>query len=240
MLTVDFSNLSIKPGTKILDLGCGEGRHLHNVYLRDSVTAVGLDLDFDSLKKTNETCKKYFPMGNNKDKNWLLLQGRCEILPFKREIFDIVICSEVLEHIENYHGVIKEIWSVLTPNGHLVVSVPRYLPERICWALCDDYKYEKGGHIRIFKVSPLVIEIERLGFKLYKKHHAHGLHSPYWWLKCLNWQKRDTWFPIKLYYKLLVLDIIKKPKFTRFLDKILSPIIGKSVVLYFKKVGKKW
>ncbi len=150
------------------------------------------------------------------------------------------MCSEVLEHIENYHRVIKEIWEILTPNGDLVVSVPRYMPEWICWALCEDYKYEKGGHIRIFKIGPLKIEIERLGFKLYKKHYAHGLHSPYWWLKCLNWGKRDTWLPVKLYHNLLVLDIMKGPRFTRILDKILTPIIGKSVVLYFKKVGKKW
>lgn len=68
MLTVNFSNLNIGPGTKILDLGCGEGRHLHNIYLKESVTAVGLDLDFDALKKTNENCEKYFNLGKNKDK----------------------------------------------------------------------------------------------------------------------------------------------------------------------------
>ncbi len=239
MLTIDLSFLDIREGCIILDLGCGEGRHIHNLYLKKSVLAVGLDIDFKSLKSTSKGCEKYFHLGENRDKNWLMVQGRCEILPFKREIFDIVICSEVLEHIENYHQVIKEIWDILRPDGTMVISVPRYLPERICWALCDEYKYEKGGHIRIFKVSPLILEVERLGFKLIKKHHAHGLHSPYWWLKCLRWEKRDTWYLVKLYHKFLVWDILRAPKITRWLDKILTPIIGKSVVLYFRKVNKK-
>jgi len=240
MLTVDFSTLDIRPGCRVLDLGCGEGRHLHYVYLKKGVLAYGLDLDFNAARKTHENCKKYFPLSKNQNKNWLIAQGRCEFLPFKQESFDYVICSEVLEHIENYHRVIKEIWKILKMGGDLVVSVPRYFPERICWILSQDYKYEKGGHIRIFKETPLKLEIERLGFKFLKKHYAHGLHSPYWWLKCINWRKRDTWLPVKIYHKFLMWDIMKSPRITRWLDKILTPIIGKSVVLYFKKVEKKW
>lgn len=235
MLTIDFSHINIEPGAKILDLGCGEGRHLHNLYLRENIEVIGIDLDFSSLCKTHETCKKFFP--KQRKRNWLIIQGRCEYIPISDSTIDCVICSEVLEHIENYHRVIKEIKRILKPDGKLAVSIPRYMPERICWFLSKEYPMDKGGHIRIFKTSPLILEIERLGFKLYKKHFAHGLHSPYWWLKCFNWEKRDTWLPIRLYHKMLVWDILKRPKLTRVIDRILTPLIGKSVVLYFKKVG---
>ncbi len=240
MLTVDLSSLDIGPGKRVLDLGCGEGRHIHHIYMQKDVLVYGLDLDLDSVKKTHDNCKKYFSLSKSKNENWLIAQGKCEYLPFKRESLDCIICCEVLEHIENYHRAIKEIWWSLKHGGMLVISVPRFLPERICWALADGYKYEKGGHIRIFKESPLKLEVQRLGFKFIKKHYAHGIHSPYWWLKCIKWEKRDTWLPVRLYHRLLVWDIMKSPRLTRSLDKLLTPIIGKSVVLYFKKVDKKW
>ena len=66
-------------------------------------------------------------------------------------------------------------------------------------------------------------------------HWAHGLHSPYWWLQCLFWEKRDNSSLIKLYHKFLVWDLMKKPIFTRALEFVLQPFIGKSLVMYFKK-----
>ncbi len=236
MLTVDFSLLEICPGDRILDLGCGEGRHLHNLYLKKDILVYGLDKDMDALRVVERTCWEF--ARDNEKKNWLILQGDCEALPFRSECFHHVIASEVLEHIEDYHRVVKDLWRLLKKSGNLVISVPRYWPERLCWALSREYCLEKGGHIRIFKANALKLEVERIGFKCFKVHYAHALHSPYWWLKCLCWEKRETWLPVKIYHKFLVWDILKAPAFTKFLERLLNPIMGKSVVMYFKKVEK--
>ncbi len=238
MLTVDFSLLNISPGQRVLDLGCGEGRHLHNLYLREGIEVYGVDKDIGALRVVERICRDF--ADDREKRNWLLLQGDCQSIPFKGESFHYVIASEVLEHVENYHKVVKEAWRILKQHGILVISVPRYWPERICWALSPEYYQEEGGHIRIFRAGVLKLEVERLGFRCFKVHHAHALHSPYWWLKCLCWEKRDTWLPVKIYHRFLVWDILKAPYFTRFLEKILNPIMGKSVVLYFKKVDKRW
>jgi hypothetical protein len=46
--------------------------------------------------------------------------------------------------------------------------------------------------------------------------------------------RADTW-PVKLYHRFLTWDIMKQPRSTRLLDYLLNPILGKSIVLYFRK-----
>ena len=154
-------------------------------------------------------------------------------MPFADNSFDKVICSEVLEHIPDYVSVLAEIDRVLKPGGVFCASVPRYWPERVCWAFSDEYHANEGGHIRIFKEAEFRASIIQQGFKFVSKHWAHSLHSPYWWLKCLYWGEDDA-PPVKLYHRFLVWDMIDKPRTTRVLDKALNPLIGKSVVMYFK------
>ena len=71
--------------------------------------------------------------------------------------------------------------------------------------------------------------------RLTASHHAHSLHAPYWWLKCLVGPTRDDSLPVNLYHRFLTWDIMQKPKPTRLLDRIFNPLFGKSLVLYFEK-----
>ena len=155
--------------------------------------------------------------------------------PFADHTFDKVICSEVLEHIPDYAGALTEIQRVLKPGGLFCASVPRSWPEKICWFFSDAYHQVEGGHLRIFKARELKGQIESLGFTSFHRHWAHALHSPFWWLKCVFWNSQDENWLIKQYHRFLVWDLMDRPLFTRTLEKLLNPIMGKSVVMYFKK-----
>ena len=89
--------------------------------------------------------------------------------------------------------------------------------------------------MRIFRGNELRAEIEGLGFSHYARHWAHARHSPFWWLKCLFWKTRDSNWLIRQYHRLLVWDLLENPPFTRILEKSMNPIMGKSVVMYFRK-----
>ena len=66
-------------------------------------------------------------------------------------------------------------------------------------------------------------------------HFAHSIHTPYWWFKCLTGPDRTDVRLVNLYHRLLVWDMMKHPPVTRFLDRLLNPVLGKSLVMYFRK-----
>ena len=236
MLTVRLKRLGLKPGDWVLDLGCGEGRHCHGVHMLGGINVVGVDLSEASVRKAGEGVLMLPERPAEVVAATGFLVGDAFHLPFAPDTFDAVICSEVLEHIDHYRDVLAEIRRVLKPEGRLSVTVPHGWPERMCWRLApapNGYPFEPGGHIRIFDDLSLRVVITQTGFTYRGKHHAHGLHSPYWWLKCAVWERRDDHPLVKLYHRFLVWDILKRPLFTRALDALTSPFMGKSVALYF-------
>ena len=129
----------------------------------------------------------------------------------------------------------NEVARVLRPGGVAAVTVPAWLPERICWRLSDDYHAVDGGHVRIFTRRELVTKLTRSGLTVSGSHHAHALHSPYWWLKCAVGVQNEDHPAASAYHKLLVWDIMRKPAVTRLADRLLNPAIGKSLVVYADK-----
>jgi SAM-dependent methyltransferase len=235
MLTVDFEKLQLKPGDRVLDAGCGAGRHVCEAFRIKGVDVVGIDLNWEDLCKTAITIYLMHCEDGGDQKRCLISRADVAGLPFKDGAFDAVICSEVLEHIPDSRNAVRELVRVLRPGGELVVSVPRYLPERICWALSEAYHNEPGGHIRIYKRKELQALLEAAGVACRAIRYKHGLHAPYWWLKCLVGHKNEHSRPVNLYKKFLEWDIIQRPPLTRTLEKILNPFIAKSIVFYLKK-----
>jgi SAM-dependent methyltransferase len=156
-------------------------------------------------------------------------------LPFGSDVFDRVIAAEVLEHIPDDQRALAEIARVLRPGGLLAVTVPAWLPERICWRLSAEYHNGPGGHVRIYTRPELAAKLRRAGLTVSGQHHAHGLHSPYWWLKCAVGVSNDDHPLARAYHRLLVWDIMKHPPSTRLAEAMLNPVIGKSLVLYARK-----
>ncbi len=237
MKTIDFDMLGLQSGDTVLDLGCGEGRHVIALYVEADVTSIGMDLGFNDLKTTHE---KFTPFAepDKTRKTFALTCANALQLPFPDASFDKVICSEVLEHIPDYHGALKEIERILKPGGTAAISVPRYVPEWICWQLSDDYHSNEGGHLRIFTARRLRSDIEATGLRYIRQHWAHALHSVYWWLQCAFWKTKETNPLVQAWHKLVVWDMMENPPLTKTIEKILDPLIGKSVVMYFYKPSR--
>lgn len=235
MITVDFSRLTVSPGDRILDIGCGSGRHTCAAYRLKGVHVTGADLNPKDLLEAKERLDIHDRLGEHGGGTWCLSAADVTRLPFRDACFDLVVCSEVLEHITVHRRAMQEIVRVLKPGKQLVVSVPRYLPERICWSLSDEYVNANQGHVRIYRKQSLIDLLESAGTRFLGHHYAHSIHSAYWWLKCMVGPTRTDSRAVKLYHRLLVWDIMKKPFITRFVDRLFNPLIGKSLVLYLRK-----
>ncbi|WP_280463048.1 class I SAM-dependent methyltransferase [Nocardia carnea] len=235
MLTVDFDRAGIGPGTRVIDVGCGAGRHSFEAYRRGA-DVVAFDQDapelanvatmFEAMAQEGEA-----PAGAKAE----AVEGNALDLPYGAGEFDVVIASEILEHVPADDAAIAELVRVLRPGGQLVVTVPRWLPERVCWALSDEYHANEGGHIRIYKADELRDKITARGLRHTHRTHVHALHSPYWWIKCAVGVDKPDHPLVRGYHRMLVWDMMKQPLLTRAAEKALDPLIGKSVALYFSK-----
>jgi SAM-dependent methyltransferase len=235
VLTVDFDHLGIGQGTKVIDVGCGAGRHSFEAYRRgadvvafdqDATGLAGVDTMFRAMADSGEV-----PPAARAE----TVVGNALALPYPDRTFDCVIASEILEHVPADNKAIDELIRVLKVGGRLAVTVPRWLPERLCWLLSDDYHSNEGGHIRIYRANRLRAKIAGRGMTFTHAHHAHALHAPFWWLKCLVGVNNSEHRVVVAYHKMLVWDMMQRPRFTRLAESTLNPLIGKSVALYFEK-----
>ena len=234
MLTVDFDRLGLRRGDRVLDMGCGAGRHAFEMYRRGG-DVIAFDQDGDELAGVLDLFGAMRDAGEVPDGAEAdIKQGDALSLPFVDGEFDLV-AAEVLEHIPDDTTAIAELARVLRPGGTMAVTVPRWLPEKVCWALSDAYHEVEGGHVRVYTGAELVGKLEEAGLTYDGRDHVHGLHAPYWWLKCAVGVTNDEHPAVKAYHRLLVWDIMKKPLATRLAERALNPLIGKSLVLYLHK-----
>jgi SAM-dependent methyltransferase len=232
VLTVDFGQFPISSGDRVLDLGCGFGRHAFEAYRRGA-SVVAVDRSAEEVASVTSMFRAMAAAGEgNPDLTARAVRADLLALPFPDGAFDVVMASEVLEHIPADDRAIAEIARVVRPGGRVAVTVPRWWPERVCWALSRDYHDVAGGHVRIYRGDQLEQRLRDAGLDPTGSHHAHALHAPYWWLNCALGQQS---VPSRLYHRVLVWDIMRRPWITRATEQALNPVLGKSLVVYAQK-----
>ncbi len=237
MLTVEFDRLQINSDTLFLDAGSGFGRHAYEA-ARRGARVVALDYASEEVAATRATFAAMAQAGEiNADRLAGVIRGDATNLPFRESSFDCIITSEMLEHVPDDVRALRELSRVLRPGGTLAATVPSWFPEKINWMLSDEYHapFVPGGHVRIYSASELKSKIRASGLALRGTHRAHGLHSPYWWLRCAVGPARQDHRLVNAYKKFLEWEIVSGPRSIRILDKVLSPVLGKSYVVYSQK-----
>lgn len=237
MLTVDFDRFAVRPGERVLDLGCGAGRHAFELYRRGA-DVVAFDQNAADLADVAVMFEAMAAEGEvPAAARARTVEGDALALPFGDGEFDKIIAAEILEHIPDDARAIAELFRVVRPGGLVAVTVPRWLPEKVNWLLSDAYHEVEGGHVRIYRESELASRLAAAGFVVEGHSFAHALHSPYWWLKCAVGVDNDDFPLVRAYHRLLVWDMMQAPPLTRIAERLLNPVIAKSVVLYCRKPG---
>jgi len=237
MLTIRFDRLGLPPDALVLDAGAGFGRHAFEA-ARRGARVVALDYAADEVAGTRATFAAMALAGEIDESRCAgVLRGDATALPFPDATFDAVVTSEVLEHIPHDVEALAELSRVLKPGGALAATVPTSWPERVCWTLSDAYHAPQavGGHVRIYSATELKAKLRGAGLTVTGSHHAHALHSPYWWLRCAVGPGRDDHPLVRPYRRFLEWEIMSKPRTVGLLERALNPVLGKSFVVYARK-----
>ena len=148
------------PMKYLLDYGCGTGAFM--AYFCKQYANKYLDRALPKLTAIDFS-QKAIDIANKRE---LPVDYRCSDLAAlsDKAIYDLIICSEVLEHIQNDKGIIRNIWNLLRPEGHVIISVPA---QPSFWSRADEY----SGHIRRYYLDEIASLFKGSGFKIVKVYY---------------------------------------------------------------------
>ncbi|MCE2391166.1 MAG: class I SAM-dependent methyltransferase [Proteobacteria bacterium] len=227
MLTVDLERLGVAPGDWLLDAGCGGGRHCFGALERGARVA-GIDLDRDGLALTRAGLAERGGAAG-------ALQADVFRLPFADGAFDRILCSEVMEHVHDYRGAIRELVRVLRPGGTIGVTIPTATSEWLYLALSRLYFESPGGHIRVFRPRDLARGLSAAGVRVDGVSFAHSLHTPYWAVRALIGLDDERPAPTRWLRRFLLLA--SQSRVWSRVERVGDWIWPKSLVLYGTRVA---
>ncbi len=230
LLTVDLERLKVRSGERLLDAGCGEGRHCFGSVERGA-RVVGLDLDRETLRLASKALRK---RARELDSMGEMLQGNTFQLPFADGSFDAIICSEVMEHVHDYRAAAAELARVTRPGGRVAVTIPTATSEHLYLRVGDDYFESPGGHIRIFRPRDLSLGLAEAGLATVGVGFAHAFHTPYWVLRSLvGLPRADEYALVRGYRRFLIQATASRAM--EWLETLLNYCFPKSLILYAEK-----
>ena len=231
MLTVDFTKFPVSPGDRVLDLGCGAGRHAFEAYRRGA-RVVAADLDrgeltgvggmFAAMRAEGEAVP---PAGGRG-----AVRGRDQPAVPRR-----------LVRRGHRRGDPRARTATTPPPWPRSpgCSAPAGASRSRCPPGCRSGSAGRcppsttrcpAATCASSPARELTAKLTAAGLTPVGAHHAHGLHSAYWWLKCAVGVHDDAHPAVRAYHRLLVWDIMRKPALTRLSEAALNPLIGKSLV----------
>jgi 2-polyprenyl-3-methyl-5-hydroxy-6-metoxy-1,4-benzoquinol methylase len=155
---------------RILDFGCGMGAATR-VLAAAGHAAVGADVSESGIRLAARRVPAAFVLIDSESR-----------LPFESESFDVCYCSEVIEHLLDVAGFVREVYRVLSPDGQLLVSTPYHgwLKNIVVVTLNFERHFDvTGQHIRFFTPSSLTATLQAGGFRV-DRLTGMGRRWPLW------------------------------------------------------------
>lgn len=137
----------VKRVRRILEVGSGDG-YLMNLVRSRCDRVIGVDFEMTGLRLASKKLVRF--------RECSLIQGNCYDLPFRDESFDLVLLSDVIEHLEDPEVCLREIARVLRPEGMVIVTTPKSRSDR---------KWDER-HFREYQPEELRFCLERYFFEI--------------------------------------------------------------------------
>lgn len=155
-----FTGFAIAPDHTLVDVGCGAGGNL-KFCAPLAKRVIGIDIDPTKIEMATQA------LAAGGSDNATLIVSDASPIPLENGIADRVVCTEVLEHVEDPAKTLAELWRIGKPGALYLISVPGQLSEEMLKPIAPSFWFEHPNHIRIFnkldfenlvKNSDLIIE----------------------------------------------------------------------------------
>ncbi len=235
---IDPSKLDLMPGARLLDVGCGTGRHIVELS-RFPGLFVGLDMSRDDLHTMwcfLDLIGRERPVAADIH----MIEGAGEWLPFPDAQFDRIVCTETLEHVPDDAAVLRELLRVLRPDGVLAVSVPDEYSERLLWRLSSRYRNAPNGHVRLYRRKEIARLLRENGAEPFEVQYRHSLESVRWLVRSVidkEWDKPGR--IARCISWLLDTPSHRNWRGLAWCDALGNRILPKSIVLYGRKTEQQ-
>ena len=235
IVNIDFRrHFPIQAGERVLDLGCGSGRHTVEA-CRWPCRAVGVDLGRQELRVARYMLADLQRRGiapGHAD----FVMADAQHLPFRDGAFDKVMCAEVLEHIADDLAGIRELVRVLRPGGDIAVSVPSYWPEVLFWTISWEYWHTPGGHVRMYRPGEMWRKLEEHGVRLRSERQRHSFQTLYWFVRCAFGKDNDYFPPTRLLTRAISwYHNRRRARLLEYVEAVLDLVMGKDTIIYGAK-----
>lgn len=235
---IDPSVLGVRSGDRLLDVGCGVGRTLLELSRLPGLY-IGVDWAREDLHRAAYWFKMMRREGSTQGCVYFM-QGGAASLPFVDGSFDRVVCTEVLEHVEDDRAVLTELVRVLRPRGVLAIAVPDEYSERMLWQISSQYRNYPGGHVRTYRRRDIPRLLRGNGVRPFAVRFRHSLDAVYWLVRTLDSKNLTREGPLTTRIGRLLGSI--SPRMTPTLDRIDAVgnyILPKSIVVYGRKLEQQ-
>src|ERR1700694_4954563 len=126
-----IADIGLPASARILDAGCGSGRNMLEMARRGNVAGVELSSASAELARARESGE--------------VIEGSVMELPFEDGSFDLATSLDVIEHLDDDLGSLRELRRVVAPGGSLLVTVPAY---PWLWSHHDEINHHRRRYTR--------------------------------------------------------------------------------------------